>query len=100
MADIRSLDVNGKKVLVRVDFNVPLDKQFNVTDDTRLRGALPTINYLIEKGAKIILLSHFDRPLKKLLANGEIDIQKFTLRHLLPDLSKLLEKELYFFIMK
>src|SRR5687767_14342415 len=96
MADLKSLDVAGKPVLVRVDFNVLLDKDFRVTDDTRLRGAVPTIQMLADKGAKIILLSHFDRPLKKLLADGNIDRQKFTLKHLVEPSSKLLNKDVRF----
>lgn len=90
MADIKQLDVKGQNVIVRVDFNVPLDKEFNITDDTRLRGAVPTIRYLMDHGAKVILISHFGRPQKKLLQNGEIDKEKFSLKHLLPRLSELL----------
>lgn len=95
--DLRSIDVRNKKVIVRVDFNVPLDKEFNVTDDTRLRGALPTIQYLLEQNASIILLSHFGRPLAKLLPDGGIDKKKFTLAHVIPALNILTGKEVDFY---
>ncbi len=59
---IKDIQVAGKRVLVRCDFNVPLDENRNITDETRIDGALPTINYLIENGAKVILCSHMGKP--------------------------------------
>ena len=62
IANLSAADLSGKRALVRVDFNVPLDEQGNITDDTRIRAALPTIQDLKQKGAKVILTSHFGRP--------------------------------------
>ena len=73
---VRDLDVRGKRVLVRVDFNVPTEmrgRKIRVTDDTRIRETLPTINYLREHGAKVILMSHFGRPKGK-------PVEKYSLR--------------------
>src|SRR6184192_2749331 len=73
---LRDLDVRGKRVLVRADFNVPTETRggkFRVTDDTRIRESLPTINYLREHGAKTVLMSHFGRPKGK-------PVEKYSLR--------------------
>lgn len=62
MKNIRDIDIKGKKLLIRVDFNVPLDEQLNITDDIRIRGVLPTLNYALDENAKIIIMSHMGRP--------------------------------------
>ena len=73
----------GKKALIRIDFNVPLDAEFNITDDTRIRGALPTIQKILKDGGTVILMSHLGRP-----KNGPED--KFSLIHLVGHLSSLI----------
>ena len=67
---VRDIDVSNKKVLVRCDFNVPLDENRNITDNRRIVGALDTIKYLLDKNAKVILCSHLGRPKgKRILAS-------------------------------
>ena len=84
---IEDISVSGKKVLVRCDFNVPLDENKNITDENRINGALPTINFLIEKGAKVILCSHMGRP------KGEFNM-KHSLAPVTKRLSEILGKEI------
>ena len=90
------LNYKGKKALIRVDFNVPLDSNNQVTDDTRIRGAIPTIKHIIDQGGAAILMSHLGRPTRKLLPDGSIDKEKFTLHHIVAPLSKLLGVEVLF----
>jgi len=94
--DINNFNFEGKKVLIRVDFNVPMDKDRQVTDDTRLRGAVPTIKHVLNVGGAVILMSHLDRPLKKLLEDGSIDRNKYTLRNVVKPLSDLLGVDVKF----
>ena len=89
-------NIEGQRVIVRVDFNVPLDKEFNVTDTTRIEGAVPTIEYLLSKNAKVVLLSHLGRPLKKLLPDGSLDRNKFSLKHVVGTLSEILGQTVHF----
>ena len=78
---IRDLDVRGKTVLVRVDYNVPLDNEGRVADATRIVATLPTINYLREHGAKTVLMAHFGRP------RGKAD-PKYSLKPVAEELSR------------
>jgi phosphoglycerate kinase len=87
---IRDIDVNGKRVLVRVDFNVPLDYQTGaITDDSRIRATLPTIDYLVDNGARVILCSHLGRP------NGKV-VSELSLVSIANRLSQILRQKVMF----
>ncbi len=83
---VKDIDVSGKRVIVRVDFNVPLDDNLNITDDNRIQGAIPTISYLVNNKAKVIIMSHLGRP------KGEFK-EKYSLKPAAVRLSELLGKE-------
>ncbi|MFI5162328.1 MAG: phosphoglycerate kinase [Sphingobacteriales bacterium] len=89
MKTVDQIKFLGKKALIRVDFNVPLDKDFNITDDNRMTAALPTIKKILNDGGAVILMSHLGRP-----KDGPED--KFSLRHLVPHLSDLLGQHVEF----
>jgi phosphoglycerate kinase len=86
---IDELDINGKRVFIRADFNVPLDDNLRITDDGRIRSTLPTINYAIDEGAKIILASHLGRP------KGKAD-PRYSLAPVAKRLQRLLDKNVVF----
>ena len=86
--NISTYDFAGKKAIVRVDFNVPLNEQFQITDDTRMRAAVPTLNKVLEKGGSLIIMSHLGRP------KGVTE--KFSLKHILPHLEELLGRKVSF----
>lgn len=83
---VKDIDLKGNKVFVRCDFNVPMDENQNITDNTRIKAALPTIKYLLEQNCKIILASHLGRP------KGEVK-PEFSLKPVAKELSKLLGKD-------
>lgn len=86
---VEDLDVRGKRVLVRCDFNVPMNENGEITDDRRIRSAIPTIKYIIDNGGKVILMSHLGRP------KGEPN-PKYSLEPVAKRLSELLNKEVVF----
>src|ERR1700744_3869252 len=89
MKTIDEITFAGKRALIRVDFNVPLDKDYNITDDNRMTAAIPTIKKILNDGGAVILMSHLGRP-----KGGPED--KFSLRHLVPHLSDLLGQQVEF----
>ena len=86
---IEDVDIKGKRVFIRADFNVPLNGNQNITDDTRIRCTLPTINHAIDEGAKVILCSHLGRPKGK-------RVEQFSLAPVAKRLRRLLNKEVIF----
>ncbi len=89
MKTVDNYNFKGKKALVRVDFNVPLDAQYNITDDTRIRAAIPTLNKIIADGGSVILMSHLGRP-------KDGPDEKYSLKHIVNHISKLLNRPVLF----
>ncbi|MGI4751757.1 MAG: phosphoglycerate kinase [Janthinobacterium lividum] len=89
MKTIDQASFAGKKVLIRVDFNVPLDENYKITDDNRITAALPTIKKILAEGGAVILMSHLGRP-------KDGPTEKYSLKHLIPHLSDLLGQEVQF----
>lgn len=96
MQTVDSINFKNKRALIRVDFNVPFDKDFNITDDTRIKASLPTIKKVLNDGGSVVLMSHLGRPLKKLKEDGTIDTEKFSLKHVVKHLSDLLNIDVKF----
>ncbi|MCC7231507.1 MAG: phosphoglycerate kinase [Bacteroidia bacterium] len=91
-----NISFSGVRALVRVDFNVPMDKSFHITDDSRIRAALPTIRKILADGGSVVLMSHLGRPQKKLKEDGSLDREKFTLQHTVKRASELLGRPVLF----
>lgn len=89
MKTVDDYNFKGKKALVRVDFNVPLDSNFKITDETRIRAAIPTLKKILNDGGALIIMSHFGRP-------KNLPEEKFSLKHVLPLLSELLGRPVQF----
>jgi phosphoglycerate kinase len=89
MSKFQDTSFKGKKALIRVDFNVPLDEQYNITDDTRITATIPTIKKILSDGGSVILMSHLGRP-------KEGPTEKFSLKHLVKHVSGLLGTDVQF----
>src|SRR5690606_38516231 len=89
MQNINNYNFSGKKALIRVDFNVPLNDNFEVTDNTRISADISTIKKILDGNGSVILMSHLGRP-----KDGPED--KFSLRHIVPEIEKLLNKKIDF----
>ena len=90
MSKFADYDFKGQKALIRVDFNVPLNEKYSITDDTRMRAAVPTIQKIIKDGGSVILMSHFGRP-------KDGPSEKYSLKHLVVHLRRLLNGETVLF---
>ena len=95
MKTVDSYNFAGKKALIRVDFNVPLDAQYNITDDTRITAAIPTIQKILKDGGSVILMSHLGRP-KPSAEGADFFDEKYSLKHIIAHLSKLLNTPVLF----
>ncbi len=89
MKTVEEYNFSGKRALIRVDFNVPLNEKYEVTDETRIKAALPTINKILKDGGSVVLMSHLGRP-------KEGPEEKFSLKHVIPNLSNRLGKDIKF----
>lgn len=89
MKTVDNYNFKGKRALIRVDFNVPLDKEYNITDDTRIRAAIPTINKVLADGGAVILMSHLGRP-------KDMPEDKYSLKHIVAHVSGLLNRPVQF----
>jgi phosphoglycerate kinase len=96
MVHIESFNFKNFRALIRVDFNVPLNEKFEITDDTRIQAALPTINKVLKDGGAAIIMTHFGRPKSNLQSVKLGAEEKYSTRHLVPHLSKLLGREVLF----
>lgn len=90
LISLKDLDLSNKKVIIREDFNVPIDENCNITDNTKIIMCLPTIRYVLSKGASVILLSHLGRPKKN------EDLSKYSLKNVAKELEKILNKKIKF----
>src|SRR6476659_5788264 len=89
MKTVNDINFKGKRALIRVDFNVPLDKSFNVTDDNRIRATIPTLNKILKDGGSCILMSHLGRP-------KDGPEEKYSLKHTVSTTEKLLGRKIQF----
>src|SRR4026208_804245 len=90
MSKFSDHNFKGQKALIRVDFNVPLDKEYKITDDTRMKAAVPTIQKIIKDGGSVILMSHLGRP-------KDGPTEKYSLKHLVVSLRRLLDGQTVLF---